>query len=98
MTLRVRPEAAEDIEDAALWYEARQPDLGPSFVEEINAVFERVEAGPLRYPVAHHAFRRALVRRFPFAVYFGLDGADVVVFAVLHQRRARSLLRARLPR
>lgn len=52
MTLRVRPEAAEDIWDAARWYEARQPGLGSSFVEEVSAVFERIEtarcATPLR--------------------------------------------------
>lgn len=98
MTLRVRPEAAEDIWDAARWYEARQPGLGSSFVEEVSAVFERIETGPLRYAIAHRTLRRALVRRFPFAVYFGLDDTDAVIFAVLHQRRSRSVLSARLPR
>jgi plasmid stabilization system protein ParE len=92
MTLRVRPEAITDIADAARWYEDRQLDLGSSFVEEVNAVFRRIEAGPHRYAVAYATLRRALVRRFPFAVYFSLDGDDIIVFGVLHQRRAKEML------
>jgi plasmid stabilization system protein ParE len=92
MTLRVRPEAVADIVDAARWYETRGVGLGVSFVEEVHAAFERIEAGPLRYAVVHASFRRAFVRRFPFSVYFDLQDADIVVLAVLHQRRAKAVL------
>lgn len=97
MTLRVRPEAKTDITDAARWYEARQPNLGASFVEEVHVAFGRIEAGPLRYAIAHGSLRRAFVRRFPFSIYFDLDGSDIVIFAVLHQRRAKEVLDLRLP-
>lgn len=92
MMLLVRPEAALDLADAARWYEARQPGLGAVFVEEVDSAFKRIEAGPLRYASAHGSLRRAFVRRFPFAVYFDLDGTDIIVFAVLHQRRRKDIL------
>ena len=37
--------------------------------------------------VVHRNLRRALVRRFPFAVFYMFDGDGVFVHAVLHCRR-----------
>jgi hypothetical protein len=47
---------------------------------------------PERDALIHRQLRRALVRRFPYAVYFGPEAAGVVIFAVLHQRRAPKIL------
>lgn len=96
MTLRVRPEAVTDIAEAALWYQARQAELGAALVDEVDAAFARIERGPLRYAAVHGPLRRALVRRFPYAVYFDLDGGDVVVLAVLHQHRDGRVLSRRI--
>lgn len=92
MTLRLRPEAISDIIDAARWYEERQPGLGAAFVEEVDRLLVRVADAPFRYPPARATLRRAIVGRFPYAVYFGLDPVGVVIFAVLHQRRDQNVL------
>ena len=70
MTLRVRPEARADILDAARWYEDREPGLGAALVAEVEAIFQRVERGPLRYRFAYRGLRIALSHRFPYAAYF----------------------------
>ena len=43
MTLRliVRPEAEDDITEAALWYEGREAGLGLEVMTEIHAAIER---------------------------------------------------------
>ena len=41
-TLVVRAAARAEIEQAAGWYERRQPELGEDFVVEIEATFARV--------------------------------------------------------
>ena len=92
----VRPEARRELLDAARWYEEREDGLGVPFVTEIDAVFGRIVEGPERYPFAHRRLRRALVRRFPYAVYVLQDTKDTVVMAVLHQRRSRDVLAERL--
>jgi len=96
MTLRVRPEARVDILDAAQWYEARETGLGLAFVDEVEAVFQRLHARPDDYPTAHRHARRALVRRFPYAVYFTREAEHTIVFAILHQRRDRRVLDQRI--
>ena len=45
----------------------------------------RVAAMPAQFPIVHRDLRRALLRGFPYAVYFMSTNAEVVVFAVMHQ-------------
>ncbi len=48
MTPLVRPEAQQDILQAAQWYDERQPGAGEEFIAGIEAVFRRIAAGPER--------------------------------------------------
>ena len=96
MNLSVLAEAREDILAAARWYETREPGLGAALVEEIDTALSRISAGPELFPLMYRTARRALTRRFPYAVYFLYDETDIVILAVLHQRRNRGALDARL--
>jgi len=44
-------------------------------------------ATPQLYARIYGEFRRALVRRFPYAVFYQQDGDKVTVFAVFHTSR-----------
>jgi toxin ParE1/3/4 len=68
MTLRIQPEARADMQTAIHWYEERQPGWGLIFLDDVEAVFQRIEQGPARYPMVHHGLRRTLAHRFPFAI------------------------------
>lgn len=43
----VRPEAGEDVEGAAAWYDNRRDGLGDEFVEEVLAVYDALAENPL---------------------------------------------------
>lgn len=92
MTLRLGPEVQDDISGAARWYESRETALGTVLIEEIDAAFGRIEANPAQYPISYRGLRRALVRRFPYAIYFKHAQDDILIVAVLHQRRDRQLI------
>ena len=66
----VRPAAAADIDDAFLWYEAQRPGLGHEFLAAADALINAIAEHPLRYPVIRRNTRRALLSRFPYAMYF----------------------------
>ena len=95
MMLRVRLEAMSDIRSAMAWYNEREAGLGAAFLEQTDAVFGRIVEQPAHFPVVYREFRRALMRRFPYAVYFIAREEAVIVFAVLHQRQDRTLLSER---
>jgi toxin ParE1/3/4 len=58
-----------------------------AFVEELHHGIHRVRESPLQFRQLKQGVRRALLRRFPYAIYFVLRGSEVIVLAVLHQRR-----------
>lgn len=96
MTVVRSREAERDIEEGAFWYEQQRAGLGVEFVLELDAVLERVETGPRQFPEIEPRVRRALLRRFPYAVYFVIEEDSVGVFAVLHQSRDPGGWKARL--
>jgi len=81
------PQADRDIEATFHWYENEQPGLGLQFLDELRASYDRIVEGPLKYQELRSGIRRALLRRFPYAIYFTVDGDVIVVLAVLHARR-----------
>lgn len=85
--LRVRPEAEVDAFEAATWYEGEREGLGSAFLTRVRWVFERIETGALQFPLVMADVRRALLGRFPYGVFFFVDGPAAVVIAVMHLHR-----------
>ncbi len=85
--LVVRPEARLDIREAAIWYDDQSPGWGDRFLEDLDALFERILEAPLQFPEIDPPVRCALPRRFPYKVYFRLDSTTARVLAVMHQSR-----------
>ena len=83
----VRPQSDLDIQAAAFWYEDQQSGLGARFLNELDQVFQRIEENPHQFPRLAGDVRRALLRRFPYGVYFIAEGHDVRILAVLHLHR-----------
>ena len=95
--LVVGPDAFRDIGSAALWYRDRSTGLGDDFLRSVDATLAQIERSPQRFPLVHHDIRRALLRRFPYAVYFVVGRDDTIfVIACMHMRRdpARWIRRA----
>lgn len=62
-------------------------DLPLRFTAERKAALARVVRNPYQFPITHNLPRRALMKRFPYAIYFTVDADVVLILAVLHQRR-----------
>lgn len=88
--VRLRPEAERDLAAAASWYEQQRAGLGQEFLDEFVVMKDRLSDTPLIWPIVHRSTHRALLNRFPFGVYFRIDGAAVVIVAVMHGSRSPS--------
>ena len=95
--LVVAPEAEQDIAEAFWWYERRRAGLGEEFLSSIDACMERIRRQPEMYAVVHEAYRRSLVRRFPYAVFYEHAESTVTIYAVFHTSRDPKKWRQRLP-
>lgn len=90
-----RPEAEAEVLDARSWYERERVGLGVIFAVAVEATFTAILQNPLTYPRVKGDTRRALVRRFPYAVYFRPVDDEIIVLAVMHGRRSPRQWRSR---
>jgi toxin ParE1/3/4 len=93
--LILRKEAEQDIKAAYEWYEKQRTDLGKAFINEIDLKLEKIVEHPDLYAAIYKGIRRAFCKRFPYSVYFMKSENDVVVIAVLHQRRNPAVWQSR---
>lgn len=95
LLLAVRPEAELDGLEAASWYDGEREGLGTDFLAELRATFTRIEEGPLRFPLVFQDFRRAILHRFPFGVFFIVEADIATVLAITHLHRHPSVWQTR---
>lgn len=89
MTLPIvfRPKAGIDVGDVYRWYENERRNLGEAFLQAVKAALHRIADFPELFPRTNEGVRRALVERFPFAVFYLAEPDRIVVLAVLHTAR-----------
>ena len=95
--LIVAPEATQDIVEAYAWYEGQRPGLGQEFLTCVEACIESIRRGPETHAVVHENYRRGLLRRFPYAVFYEYEAGAVTVYGVFHASRDPNKWRQRLP-
>ena len=95
MRVRFRLEAAEDVEAARTWYDEQRMGLGADFVRSLDQVIQLIIAFPEAFPEIAVGHRRALLVRFPYAVYYRVDRDVVDILACLHGSRSPEVWRSR---
>lgn len=78
------PEVADDLSEASLWYEEHQTGLGDEFLRRVEDCLDILRRTPDLHSLVYQNYRRALVRRFPYVVFYEIDGDHVIVNAILH--------------
>ena len=95
MRIAILEEAREDLIQGFRFYENQEPGLGTYF---LDCLFSDIDS-LLVYVGIHsvtYAYHQCLSKRFPFAIYYSLEGELVRVYAVLDCRRNPSWIRKRL--
>lgn len=94
--LVLAPEAEQDVSEAYDWYENRRHGLGEEFLSCVDACIQRICRVPELHAKVHEDYRRALVRRFPFAIFYEYSSGAVKVYCVFHTSRNPDKWRERL--
>jgi len=94
--LRFLPEVEEDVIGGYIWYEAKSPGLGEEFLRMFYACVGEIPKNPLLWAKVYSEFRRRLLRRFPYAIYFMIKDDQIVVFGLFHCARDPRIIRMKL--
>ena len=71
--------------------------MGEEFLSCIDAGIAAICRMPEMYATVHEQYRRMLVRRFPYAIFYEYTAGRVTVYGVLHTCRDLDKWRQRLP-
>ena len=92
----IRRTAEIDVMAIEDWYEAQRPGLGREFRAAVDAGITRIADNPLAYAERYRGVRRAVLRRFPYVIWYRALENLVVVLACVHGRRDPRMIRSRL--
>ena len=95
MTIRLLSVALDDLDAGRRFYERQQAGLGDYFLDSLYSDIESL----LLYAGVHAKVLgcyRALSRRFPYAIYYRLEGEEIQVWRVLDCRQRPSTTRRQL--
>lgn len=96
LELTLSEDAEKDISEAYAWYEERRLGLGEDFLSCLDASLQGVKRMPEMHPIVYQSFRRALIRRFPYAAFYETEGERITVSGVFHTARDPQKWRQRL--
>ncbi|MBI1831214.1 MAG: type II toxin-antitoxin system RelE/ParE family toxin [Planctomycetes bacterium] len=80
----VLPEAQRDLDEGIAWYSKEKKGLGRKFAAAVRQVVKGLRRMPKRHAVVFKDVRRAVVKGFPYVVYYRVIDPDVVVISIFH--------------
>jgi len=91
----VLPEAEEELREALLWYFDRSPIAADAFRSLVFSAIDALAESADMWPMNEDGFRYHMLSRFPYAVWYELQGDTVTILAVAHQHRRPGYWRSR---
>lgn len=95
MKIQVLDEAEDDLEEGRAFYDQKESGVGDYFAAALAADIESLILFGGIHPI-HFGFHRLLSKRFPFGVYYLVEGKVIRIYAVLDLRREPAWIRRRL--
>ena len=86
MKLQYTDRAKKDIELAFVWYERQRRGLGFEFLDCMEIGVKSILDNPEIYQLCHSVFRRCLIRRFPYSIFYTIEKNEIIVHSVFHNR------------
>lgn len=70
MRIRFHPDAESELHEASEWYGKQRKGLDDEFIFYIDEALQRIVRSPTMFPKTYKQARKAIVRRFPFVIFF----------------------------
>jgi plasmid stabilization system protein ParE len=94
-TLVFKNGVRQEIDAIYEWHENEREGLGLEFLDELERVLDRLSEQPLVHRKIRNEVRRALLKKFPYSIYYRVPPTRVEVIAVLYSRRDPAIWQAR---
>jgi hypothetical protein len=82
----IRTEADKEILEAMVLYDALRQELGWELWECVKAEIAFIVRNPLACPIYFEEYRRSIIRRFHYGLYFVIEGDLISIEAFMSLR------------
>lgn len=96
MKIRILDAAVQDLTEGFGFYEKQETGLGAYFIDALFSDIDSLQIYAGIHQTFFKSYFRMLSKRFPFAIYYRIDGHFITVYAVLDCRRSPAWSRNRL--
>jgi len=96
MKIRLLDTAYQDLMEGFDFYEKQEKSLGAYFLDSLFSDVDSLLIYAGIHPIYFKTYFRMLSKRFPFAIYYRIDGTDVKVYAIVDCRKNPAWARKRL--
>jgi plasmid stabilization system protein ParE len=87
LKIRYTERSAIDLETAFDWYQRQLNGLGHDFLDEVDNSLQLIINYPENFPTAYKEFRRNVMKRFPFSIYYTIEGEIIVIHSIFDSRQ-----------
>lgn len=94
--VRLKDAAVEDLTEIYAWYERQRSGLGEELLAAVRNSLDSIGRHPLANAVVRRDYRRALVKRFPYSIFYKVTEHEIIVRAVMHNSRNPETWKGRL--
>ena len=89
--------AERDLQEAYNWVAEHRHGKELSFLRDLDSRLEHLKAFPLIGRLYRGRYRRLLIPRYPFGVFYVVESNRIVIHSILDLRRSPENIRDRLP-
>jgi plasmid stabilization system protein ParE len=90
------PEAETDVKGIIDWYAEKSTTTVVNFLVQLKQAEERLKANPHSFRKTSKLFRRIIIKRFPYSVYFIESENIITILAIIHFARSKKYIKSRL--
>ena len=87
MTVHFLAPARLELREAIAYYNNKESQLGSRFSEAVKRAAGSIVQYPLAWPPASENTRHCQVRGFPYSLIYYMESNEVVIVAVMHNKR-----------
>jgi len=95
MRIKISPFAEQDLDTAVEWYNSKREVLGNEFAYEVSEIFERIKFNPLQFPKEYGKMRKAVIKRFPYSVFFVFKDEIAFILGIFGASRNPNIIKNR---
>ncbi len=91
-------EAEADIDNAYIWYESKQINLGNKFFKIIADSVKYISQNPIGNEEIYKGTRRFVIKKFPYGIYYNvnIEVKEIQIIGVIHFKRSTRVIKRRI--